>query len=179
RPVTNHRRSRVTPDDALLERRMTDLARVALVVMKHVTSEHLLDQLARLRDEVSRLLATEEGCIGLSGILWYIESVHPSLKQLDIISHLGPVVGPKLANTMETYEETLRRMWVEKHTRLAKDEGRQEGQQELLLRLLTRRFGALPEAITAQVMNAGREELERWGDRILDATSLGDVFASP
>jgi predicted transposase YdaD len=169
---------RVTPDDALMERRVTDLVRVALVVMKHVTSGHLLDQFVRLRDEVSRLLATEEGCIGLSGILWYIETVHPNLKQVDIISHLGPLVGPELANTMETYEETLRRMWIEKHRRLARDEGRNEGQQELLLRQLTRRFGTLPEAITARVASAGHEELMRWFDRSLDAASLDDVFAA-
>jgi flagellar biosynthesis/type III secretory pathway protein FliH len=103
---------------------------------------------------------------------------------------------------MDSYEETLMRMWIEKHTRLARQEGRKEGyeetyeqgyeesyeqgreegrkqgQQEYLLRLLTHRFGVLPEAVTAQVMNAGREELEHWADRILDATSLEDVFAS-
>jgi predicted transposase YdaD len=177
---------RVTPDDALLERRVTDLARVALVVMKHVTSEHLLDQLVRLRDEVSRLLGTEEGCIGLSGILWYIESVHPKLKQRDIISHLGPVVGPEFANTMETYEETLRRMWIEKHERLARDEGRNEGRkegrreglQELLLQQLAWRFGELPQAITERVNRATSDELDHWGKRILGAASLDDVFTS-
>ncbi len=83
---------------------------------------------------------------------------------------------------METYEETLRRMWIEKHERLARDEGRNEGrnegQQELLLRQLTRRFGTLPEAITARVASAGHEELMRWFDRSLDAASLDDVFAA-
>jgi hypothetical protein len=61
---------RVTPDDQLMERRVDDLARVALVVMKHVTSDHLLDLLARLREEIVRLLATEHGRIGLWGIVW-------------------------------------------------------------------------------------------------------------
>jgi predicted transposase YdaD len=169
---------RVTPDDALMERPVDDLVRVALVVMKHVTSERVLDLLARLREEIVRLLATEHGRIGLSGIVWYIECVHPELNRFDILRHLGPVVGPEITKTMESYEETLKRMWIEKHTRLARNEGKQEGQQELLLRLLARRFGALPEAVTAQVMNAGREELECWSDRILDAASLDDVFAA-
>jgi hypothetical protein len=53
-------------------------------------------------------------------------------------------------------------MWIEKHTRLA----REEGAQQFFLRQLARRFGALPEAVTARVMDAGGEELERWSDRI-------------
>jgi Domain of unknown function (DUF4351) len=88
---------------------------------------------------------------------------------------------------METYEETLERMWIEKHIRLAREEGLEEGVkegrkvagQQFLLRQLARRFGALPEAVTTRVMDAGREELERCSDRILDAASLDDVFAAP
>jgi predicted transposase YdaD len=165
---------RVTPDDALMQRPVDDLARVALVVMKHVTSEHLLDQLARLHAEITRLLATEHGRTGLSSVLWYIECVHPKFKRHAVIGHLKPLVGPEIAKTMESYEETLKRMWIEKHTRLARD----EGQQELLLRLLSRRFGSLPEAVIARVRDAGREDLERWFDRSLDAASLDEVFAS-
>jgi predicted transposase YdaD len=185
---------RVTPDDDLMERPVGDLARVALVVMKHVSSKHLLDQLARLRAEITRLLATDQGRSGLSGILWYIECVNPSFNRLDIVRHLGPVVGPELARTMETYEETLKRMWIEKHTRLAREEGveegrtegrkegrkegRNEGQQEFLLRLLAWRFGEVPEAITRRVTQATGDELALWGKRVLDAASLDDVFAA-
>jgi predicted transposase YdaD len=173
---------RVTPDDALLARPVDDLARVALVVMKHVTSEHLLDLLLRLADEIARLLTTEQGRIGLAGVVWYIECVHPKLDRRAILRRLSTIVGPELATTMETYEQALERLYIEKVKRLAREEGRQEalkeGQQELLLRQLTRRFGALPEAVTARVMDASREELERWGDRILDAASLDDVFTA-
>lgn len=40
----------------------------------------------------------------------YIEIVPPKLMRFDIISHLGPVMGPEIAKTMESYEETLKRM---------------------------------------------------------------------
>jgi predicted transposase YdaD len=165
---------RVTPDDELLQRRVSDLARVALVVMKHVTSEHLLDQLARLHAEITRLLATEHGRRELSDVVWYIECVHPEFRRRAILDRLKPLVPPEIAKTMDSYEKTLERMWIEKHRRL----DREDGQKELLLRLLTRRFGALPETVTAQVGNAGSEELERWADRILDAASLDDIFAA-
>jgi predicted transposase YdaD len=165
---------RVTPDDELMERPVGDLARVALVVMKHVTSEHLLDQLTRLRAEISRLLATEQGRIGLSGIVWYIESVHPRLDRHAIIKGLRPVVPPEIAKTMDSYEKTLERMYLEKFTRLAREEGR----QEILLRQLAWRFGEVPGAVTQRVTQATADELECWARRILGAASLDDVFAA-
>jgi hypothetical protein len=48
-----------------------------------------------------------------------------------------------------------------------------------LLRQLGRRFGSLPEDVVERVQQAGTHELEHWADRILDATSLEDMFAAP
>lgn len=61
------------------------------------------------------------------------------------------------------------------------NEGRQEGVQKgelnVLLRLLTRRFGLLDDATQLRLQQASLEELERWADNILDAESLDEVFA--
>jgi hypothetical protein len=46
----------------------------------------------------------------------------------------------------------------------------------MLLRLLGRRFGAVPAQIAARVDAAELAELEGWFDRSLDAASLDDVF---
>jgi hypothetical protein len=56
-------------------------------------------------------------------------------------------------------------------------QGRKQGEAMALLRLLGRRFGALPEAVTARVTLASTAEIERWLDRVLDASSLDEVFA--
>jgi hypothetical protein len=55
--------------------------------------------------------------------------------------------------------------------------GRREGERIALVRLLERRFGALPAALSARVAGANEQVIERWLDRVLDATSLDDVFA--
>jgi hypothetical protein len=56
-------------------------------------------------------------------------------------------------------------------------EGRKEGAGAALVRLLERRFGVLPAAVTARVSRASTDEIEGWLDRVLDAPSLDDVFA--
>ena len=53
--------------------------------------------------------------------------------------------------------------------------GRQEGEATLLLRLLERRFGALPAPVRDRI--ADTATLEAWGLRVLDAGSLDEVLA--
>ena len=50
------------------------------------------------------------------------------------------------------------------------------GEAALLERQLTRRFGALPEEVCALLKAGSREQLQLWGDRVLDAASLAEVF---
>ena len=48
----------------------------------------------------------------------------------------------------------------------------------MLLRLLGRRFGAVPAQIAARVEAAELAELEGWFDRAIVAASLDDVFGA-
>jgi hypothetical protein len=56
------------------------------------------------------------------------------------------------------------------------EEGLQEGEGRLLRRQLTRRFGELPLWVEARLAEAKPEQLEHWGERILDASTLESVF---
>lgn len=60
-----------------------------------------------------------------------------------------------------------------------RQEGRQEGEAQLLLRLLTKRFGQLPPRVVEQLEKASIEQLESWCERILDAQTLENIFESP
>ena len=55
-------------------------------------------------------------------------------------------------------------------------EGRQEGEVALLMRLLVKRFGNISESIESRLTQASIADLELWGDRILEAKTLTDVF---
>lgn len=57
-------------------------------------------------------------------------------------------------------------------------QGLTKGRAALLASQLKRRFGELPTAVVARVEQAGDDALEAWGERILDARTLTDVFGS-
>ena len=55
-------------------------------------------------------------------------------------------------------------------------EGRTEGRIETLARLLTRRFGPLPEWAAERLRAAAPEQLDQWTDLVLDAATLREVL---
>ncbi|MCC5789548.1 MAG: DUF4351 domain-containing protein [Opitutales bacterium] len=57
-----------------------------------------------------------------------------------------------------------------------REEGRQEGERMILQRLIARKFGELDYVSQEKLNHAGLEELECWGERILDAKTLEEVF---
>jgi hypothetical protein len=64
--------------------------------------------------------------------------------------------------------------------RIGIEKGLQEGRQEegvfFLRRLLIKKFGNLPESFETRLTEASIADLELWGDRILEAKTLTDIF---
>ena len=85
-------------------------------------------------------------------------------------------VDAMLAETVQEWTK----QWETQGWRKGLQEGRQEGRQEeaaaVLQRLLTRRFGPLPEWASDKVARADLPALENWTDRVLDARSLDEAL---
>jgi hypothetical protein len=77
------------------------------------------------------------------------------------------LLDPVQEETMQTIAEMLEEK--------GRQEGRREGQQ-MLLGMLTQRFGELPEEVGRRVMAADAEALKRWSLRLLSARSVDEVF---
>ena len=56
-------------------------------------------------------------------------------------------------------------------------EGRKDGERKMLIKLLTLKFGELPDRILQRIRTADDEHLECWAERILVAPTIDDVFA--
>ncbi len=89
-----------------------------------------------------------------------------------------------LAEKAPTWTEMWERQGLEKGLeegrRQGRQEGRRQGRQEgestMLLRQLEGRFGALDEHTLARVAAGDADRLLEWGERILTAERLEDVF---
>jgi len=57
-----------------------------------------------------------------------------------------------------------------------KQEGEQKGESHLLRRMVEKRFGSLPAWVEDRLRACSIEELERIGDRFVDAASLDELF---
>jgi Domain of unknown function (DUF4351) len=71
----------------------------------------------------------------------------------------------------------VERVIIEDLVEFGKDQGRLEGEAKLLLRQLALRFRTVPDEVATRVRSASEAELERWGERVLTAASLDEVFA--
>ncbi|MBE9032424.1 Rpn family recombination-promoting nuclease/putative transposase [filamentous cyanobacterium LEGE 11480] len=59
--------------------------------------------------------------------------------------------------------------------REAKDEGREEGERLLVLRLLQKKVGNLDESVSAQIAGLSFEQLESLGEALLDFSTIEDL----
>jgi len=90
---------------------------------------------------------------------------------------------PEEAETMTTFAERFIQQGKQEGRQEGRQEGKQEGRQEgrregearILIRLLTRRFGEVPEAVERRIKSADADTLLEWSDRVLTARSLEDV----
>ncbi|TAN48010.1 MAG: DUF2887 domain-containing protein [Methylococcaceae bacterium] len=102
----------------------------------------------------------------------------PFTEWLDFIETILVYKLPQL--TREEIKQMIGIQDVElKQTRFYQDvfsEGRMEEAQTLLLRLLTKRFGAVNDEVRQRIGQATTEQLEIWTDNILDAKTLAAIF---
>ncbi|NLY26070.1 MAG: DUF4351 domain-containing protein [Alcaligenaceae bacterium] len=86
----------------------------------------------------------------------------------------GTLALPKVRDLKELKMTLAERFdtWAQQHEK----KGEAKGEAILLQRQLIRRFGALPSAIVGQIAAATSAQLELWGDRVLEASTLDEVF---
>jgi hypothetical protein len=116
---------------------------------------------------------------------WGGSRLDPRRAQGELIVEVAPVdlhttferLLQRREETIMSTAERLRREGMEVGLAKGLTQGLTQGRTEALLRLLTRRFGEVSPATVARIRGASMPELDRWTDRILDARTLGEVFA--
>jgi hypothetical protein len=109
----------------------------------------------------------------------------PALDEKDlfvILTYLDK--GPRALNN-KVMRETLQRLVPERTEQIMGwltqpyyDQGKAEGEAKILVRLLERRFGALPGPLRQRIFAADVGSIEAWVERAFDAPDLPSIFDS-
>jgi predicted transposase/invertase (TIGR01784 family) len=98
------------------------------------------------------------------------------LMVLSGLRRLNRLVAEEVHNmsfTIDYMENETIRGWFERW----REEGADQGQASLLSKLLIKRFGDLPPTVEQKLRSAHSEQLERWALRLIDASTLEEVFS--
>lgn len=116
---------------------------------------------------------------------WERQQVLDLFAVLDWMMRLPATLQQRLWQDVDAMDEEKRMAYVttweqrgiEKGREQGLEQGRALGQAALLERQLSRRFGTLSEEARSLLASATPEQLQTWGDRVLDAGSLAEVFS--
>ena len=146
-----------------------------------VTAAHLLTQ-RTARDAPARYAAKWRLARLLYERNWDRQRIIDLFAVIDWLLRLPQELERQLWTAIMELERTTNMRYVTSVERIGREEGRKEGRKEgeavLLRRLLLRRFGAVPAWAEARLRGATPAQLEAWGERVLDATTLEDVFGT-
>ena len=156
------------PDDRLRARAaMTALAKLVEVCFKHArTRADLVELLGEWADTMREVVGAADGLEALALVMRYILLVNDHVEPEALQALLERAVGPEAKDTIMTAGERLIQQGV------------QQGERKLLLRLLRKRFGDAMDADTERRLAAASpEQLETWAERMLSAATLTELLA--
>ena len=108
---------------------------------------------------------------------WERREVLELFRFLDWLLRLPEIEENRLWSEIQQLEEQRVMQYVTSVERIGMNKGLQQGETRLLRRLLTRKFGSIPDWVETRLAAATPDQLENWSERILDAPTLGAIFA--
>jgi hypothetical protein len=154
----------------------------ALITAAHLLtrqSKHNEQQRFKFKWQLTRLLYKRD---------WDKQRIINLFSIIDWMMRLPDTLENQLWHNIEQLEKeqtvryvtSVERIGIERGMQKGMQQGVQlgllQGEQNILLRLLTKRFGILTEQLQTKIKQANLEQLEVWSDRILTASNIDDVF---
>ena len=156
---------RAAADEDYDERKMPLVAHVAVQFLKHLARSDLNDlerHLTRLRAFLVGLMELPNGRPFLGALFWYLmvtTTAAPSEVRETIKNVIPKPTGDVMLNALQRdYRRVL-----------------EQGLAEVLVRLMTKRFGPPSESHLASIGRASIAQLEDWTLRVLDAATADEV----
>lgn len=161
-------------DEALRGRAMTALGRLVLVCFRHSRApEELVRRLGAWADLALEVMTAPHGRAALATVLRYVMMVHPAESRIVLEQLRAALPDERLKETLMTAGEEL----MQKGQARGIIVGELQGRRVILRKLLTLRFGALPDAAVTRLDAADVVTLDTWAERVLTAATLDEVLA--
>ena len=148
------------------------MLRTALLVLKYIFRDELRERLPKILGLLRDLVRQRTGLEYLETLLRYVVRGAGSLKRVDL--HQAVVSTFARGDDIMT---TIADEWVQEGIQQGIEQGIPLGEARVLKRLLVYRFGKVPAWVEAKLTGADQASLERWVERVLEATTLEAVFA--
>lgn len=164
-------------DQDLRAREGAVLGRLALLLMRHLRD---------LRPEPAKVDAFLRSVADLLSHLPHRDRVQSFRYILEVAERrpdavqaaLRGVASPRVLEDVMTAAEQLRREGEQTGRLEGELTGRLLGKRSMLLRQLRVRFGQITPEVEQRITTSDEPSLDTWADRVLTATSVGDVFGS-
>lgn len=97
----------------------------------------------------------------------------------DLVLHALSEAARRALQAMDPAKYEYQSDFAKRYVALGETRGRAQGRADMLVQLLTERFGPLPEITRAQIAAASVEELDAIGRRLFTAATLRDALNAP
>ncbi len=159
--------------DGLVESALTSLGWVVLWCLSVAGDDERLEREAgRIGAALDEVLRSPDATAALLALLSYLGATHPEMPASKLRQIIEQVTGEQAREVVVTFLDQIEQQ--------GRKEGRAEGRTEasvtLLLGLLAKRFGPVPQEMKARIVSAGEQQLQRWALRVLDAPSIEDAL---
>ncbi|MEO7734152.1 MAG: Rpn family recombination-promoting nuclease/putative transposase [Kofleriaceae bacterium] len=155
-------------DDELREGAIrTALSKLVAMCFKYArTRADFVEILGRWMDVAREVIRAPHGLEALAQVMRYILEVNEHVNPEELQGLLERDLGAEAKGAIMTAGQQLI------------EQGRQQGIQGMLLRLLRQRFGdAVNPQVEQRIATASLEQVEAWTGRVLSATTLAEVIA--
>lgn len=166
--------SQLSSEEILARARQQTEAAAALVLLAlrfGRDRQEFYGQLARLSEFILLVLSTPAGVDAFRSVLDYLDKPKRE-DHIQVLDELRRAMGPASPEARKAVMSIAEELRIE-----GRVEGRVEGERLLLRRLLTLKFGPLPQTVSAVLDVATEQQLETWAERVLTAASLEEVLA--
>ncbi len=171
----------VLDEGAFAEEELAGLRNLAAAVFRLENSRSPEALGAVVAELVEWLRAPEQEGLRRSFAVWVKRVLLPArLPGIDLphVTNLQEV-NTMLAERVMEWTEQWKEQGLQQGLQRGIQRGLQQGEAALLARLAERRFGPLPASARERIEGADAETLLRWGENLLAAQSLDEIFTDP